>query len=175
MQRDLAILQKKIGLRIRDRRISLEISQEDLAFKADISPTYLSQIEGGKRNPSVETLFSICVALQIELAELVSYLNSKSSIELWSKVDREIGETIEYMGQEEELMPILQRWKALIAHRDVEMMKNIQKYSEEHEFNKGVFLLGAAHRGAIIEKAGNPSLGNSVTLNWNFENYEGLI
>ncbi len=70
MNKELTALQKKIGSRIRNHRNAFEISQEDLAFKAEISPTYLSQIETGKRNPSLETLFSLCSALQIDLVEL---------------------------------------------------------------------------------------------------------
>ncbi len=71
MARDLQALKKKIGSRIRDRRNDLQISQEDLAFKAEVTPTYLSQIESGNRNPSLEVLFRLCAALQIELSDLV--------------------------------------------------------------------------------------------------------
>ena len=71
MTRELNSLKKKIGSRIRDRRNILQMSQEELAFKADLTPTYLSQIEGGKRNPSLEALLKVCSALQIELSDLV--------------------------------------------------------------------------------------------------------
>ena len=71
MARELDNLKKRIGTRIRDRRTTLQISQEELAFKGEISPTYLSQIEGGKRNTSIETLFRLCTVLGLELADLV--------------------------------------------------------------------------------------------------------
>jgi len=47
------------------------MSQEALAFNADLSPTYLSQIESGKRNPSLDALFRLATALQMELSELL--------------------------------------------------------------------------------------------------------
>ena len=42
-----------------------------MAFKAELTPTYLSQLENGKRNPSLEMLYRLCTVLQIELVELV--------------------------------------------------------------------------------------------------------
>ena len=71
MQRELVSLKKRIGTRVRERRNQLDISQEDLAFDAEISPTYLSQIEGGKRNTTIDTLYRICTVLKMELSDLV--------------------------------------------------------------------------------------------------------
>ncbi len=103
-----------------------------------------------------------------------AYLNSKSCIDLWLQIYESMRSAIEYIGQEE-LLKVFEKWKEVIEHRDREMMKNIQKYSERNEFNTGVFLVGAAHRGSIIEKSRNLSIGSAVTLDWNFENYENLI
>jgi transcriptional regulator with XRE-family HTH domain len=69
--RDLLQLKKRIGERLRARREDLGVSQEHVAFQAEISPTYLSQIENGQRNPSLETLFRVSVALKLDLSELV--------------------------------------------------------------------------------------------------------
>ena len=72
MARELAALKTRIGSRIRSKRAALRIPQEELAFQVDISPTYLSQIESGKRNVSLEVLYRIAKALKLELSELVS-------------------------------------------------------------------------------------------------------
>lgn len=66
----IAALKKKVGSAIRARRISLEMSQEVLAYEADISATYLSQLETGKRNPSLEMLLQICFVLRIDIVDL---------------------------------------------------------------------------------------------------------
>lgn len=71
MARELGALKAKIGARVRGRRKSLRMSQEDLAFRVEISPTYLSQIESGRRNVSLDVLFRLAHALQVELPELV--------------------------------------------------------------------------------------------------------
>jgi transcriptional regulator with XRE-family HTH domain len=70
MSRELAALKKKIGSKIRGRRNSLRMSQEELAFQAELTPTYVSQIETGQRNPSLEALFRLCAALKTELSDL---------------------------------------------------------------------------------------------------------
>ena len=71
MNRELVTLKNNIGSKIRMRRNGLRISQEDLAFRAELTPTYLSQLENGKRNPSLELLYRVCSALQIELVDLL--------------------------------------------------------------------------------------------------------
>lgn len=47
------------------------MSQEALAFEAELSPSYLSQLEAGKRNPSIGALYRLCSALELDLSELV--------------------------------------------------------------------------------------------------------
>ncbi|MCD8091763.1 MAG: helix-turn-helix transcriptional regulator [Bacteroides sp.] len=41
------------GLRVREKRIALNLSQEKLANMADIDRTYLPDIENGRRNVSL--------------------------------------------------------------------------------------------------------------------------
>lgn len=67
----LAALKKRVGSRIRRRRDEFGISQEALAFEAEMTASYLSQIEGGKRNPSLEALYRLSCALRLELADLL--------------------------------------------------------------------------------------------------------
>lgn len=44
---------------------STKLSQEDLADKVGLERTYISKIESGKKNVTVETLGSICEGLGI--------------------------------------------------------------------------------------------------------------
>ena len=46
------------------------MSQETLAHEVDISPTYLSQIESGLRNPTVAALHGIANKLGVSQGEL---------------------------------------------------------------------------------------------------------
>ena len=56
-------IKKLLGKNIKDRRIQLQLTQEELAEKIGISPKSLSQIELGKNFVSAENLEAICTAL----------------------------------------------------------------------------------------------------------------
>jgi len=49
-------LKTKIGLRIKEIRTEKNLTQEAIAFKAEIDRTFMNHVENGKRNISVETL-----------------------------------------------------------------------------------------------------------------------
>lgn len=66
--------QKIIGERIRNLRIELlNISQEDFAKKINLDRTYMSKIEAGKQNLTLETLNKICDGLGITMKELFDF------------------------------------------------------------------------------------------------------
>ena len=59
----------KVGQRIRELRKELDLSQESLAYKAEVDRTYMTDVENGRRNISIEILEKIIVALEISFAE----------------------------------------------------------------------------------------------------------
>jgi transcriptional regulator with XRE-family HTH domain len=61
----------EIGEQLRARRHELGWSLRDLADRLGVSPSLISQIERGRANPSVSTLYSIVQALDISLDELL--------------------------------------------------------------------------------------------------------
>ncbi|WP_143107330.1 helix-turn-helix domain-containing protein [Burkholderia pseudomallei] len=67
-----------LGKRIKQCRHEADKSQETLAFEAHVDRTYISAIERGIANPSVETLANICHALNITLAGLFEPLDGVS-------------------------------------------------------------------------------------------------
>lgn len=67
-----------LGKRLKQCRHAAEKSQETLAFEAHVDRTYISAIERGVANPSVETLANICHALNVTLAELFAPLDEVS-------------------------------------------------------------------------------------------------
>ena len=61
-----------VGDNIRRFRLERGVSQESLALDAEIDRTYVSGLERGKRNPSVELLEKIGAVLGVTVAELVT-------------------------------------------------------------------------------------------------------
>lgn len=57
MKEDTMIL---IGKRLRKQREKLNMTREEFAEKAFISPQFLAEIENGKKGMSVTTLYKIC-------------------------------------------------------------------------------------------------------------------
>lgn len=64
----------KIGHRIKELRKGLELSQESLAYKAEVDRTYVTDVENGRRNVSVEILERLIKALDISITE---FFNAK--------------------------------------------------------------------------------------------------
>ena len=60
----------KLGKVIGALRKQANISQEELAFRASIDRTYISQIERGVGNPSLLIIFKIAQALKIPMSLL---------------------------------------------------------------------------------------------------------
>ena len=58
-----------IGLRIKELRLNLKLTQEKLSFKAEIDKTYLNEVENGKRNVSVVNLEKIIRALEVSFED----------------------------------------------------------------------------------------------------------
>jgi transcriptional regulator with XRE-family HTH domain len=63
-------VRQRVGLRVQRFRREKELSQEELAHRAQIHQTYLSGVEGGKRNPSILVLSRIAAALGVDIQEL---------------------------------------------------------------------------------------------------------
>jgi transcriptional regulator with XRE-family HTH domain len=59
-----------IGARLRTKRLAQGISLRQFARDLDVSASFISQLETGKAQPSVATLFAICAALGITTDEL---------------------------------------------------------------------------------------------------------
>lgn len=67
----------EIGKRINELRTIRNIKSGDLAKEVGISPTFLSYLENGTKNPSLDTLQKICNALDVTLGEFFSSENAK--------------------------------------------------------------------------------------------------
>jgi transcriptional regulator with XRE-family HTH domain len=63
-------IRKNIGNKIKLLRLEKSYSQEELAYKAEIDRTYISDIEKGERNVSILIIEKLAKALEIEVFEL---------------------------------------------------------------------------------------------------------
>ena len=60
-----------LGQNVRRRREARELTQEKLAERAGLDPTYISGIERGLRNPGIKNVARLAKALGLTTAELL--------------------------------------------------------------------------------------------------------
>ena len=76
-----------LGKRIYDWRSRMAITQDDLSFLAGISVPYISEIENGKKHPSLSIIVSISNALGVTVDDFFSCNMMASSNDFQSDID----------------------------------------------------------------------------------------
>jgi transcriptional regulator with XRE-family HTH domain len=61
-----------LGEELRKARLAAGFSQEELAFKAEISRNYVSLLELGQKSPTVQVLMRVCKALGVKASRIVA-------------------------------------------------------------------------------------------------------
>lgn len=82
------LVRDKLGKRIRELREARGLRQIDLAEKACIDRSYISGIENGRRNVSIDNVARMAQALDISVAELCADIEFDSDM-----VDERVKET----------------------------------------------------------------------------------
>lgn len=59
----------KFGNKVREQRLSLGLSQEELASRAGVHRTYVGMIERAEKNITLENIEKIAKALKINIAK----------------------------------------------------------------------------------------------------------
>ncbi len=67
------MIKEKVGKRIKELRLKQGLSQEEFAFKCDLDRTYITSLERGKRNISLENLEKIANAFDMTLSEFFNF------------------------------------------------------------------------------------------------------
>jgi transcriptional regulator with XRE-family HTH domain len=67
-----ARLQRQFGAALRSERIARNLTQQELAFGAGLSLTYVGEIERGQRMVSLDTVQRVATALDLSAAALLT-------------------------------------------------------------------------------------------------------
>ncbi len=130
-------LDLKIGPKIKGFRRQLGIQANKLAEKLNISPSYLTLIEGGKRKIDADLLLKICQELKIEVSDLAikSDLNLANNIS--ELLDDKLFDDLDILGPEvkdlantnPKIGRALIRMGDILKKKDHELVNKIEKLS----------------------------------------------
>ena len=81
MKDNLEYFLNNLAKNIQDTRKSLNMTQEDLAFKAEIDRTYIGYVENSKHNVTLGMLVKIANALNTDILDLIKPVKLKTEIE----------------------------------------------------------------------------------------------
>ena len=71
-------MKKEIGFRVKQARLNANLTQEQLAEKANLSPSFISRLENGKVLPGLEKLNHLAQILNVGLEGLLCDSFSKT-------------------------------------------------------------------------------------------------
>ena len=73
------VREEYFGQALRERRRECDLTQEELAFESGYHPTYIGQLERGKKSPSLRTILKLAMVLQTRGSALIERVESLSS------------------------------------------------------------------------------------------------
>lgn len=73
MAHDEDVFRRQLATIILNKRQQMGLSQEEIARRSKLHRTYISDVERGERNISVESLRRIAAALDMQVWQLVKY------------------------------------------------------------------------------------------------------
>ncbi len=70
-------IRRQVGANLRRLRSQMKWSQSTLAEQAGLNRSYLSMVENGRRNISLDNLVSLALALRVEPVVLLTMVDSE--------------------------------------------------------------------------------------------------
>lgn len=105
-----------IGKRLRELRTAAQLTQEQTAMTANITPAFLGQIERGEKNPTVVTVEKLCGVFRMSLSEFFSDCKYRST------GDVQIDKIVALLSHcsEDEKSEILRLLRSVLRFRSIE-------------------------------------------------------
>ncbi|WP_286890134.1 hypothetical protein [Achromobacter sp. UBA2119] len=98
------------------------------------------------------------------------YLNSDRCAQAWAAIYDEMRATVEWIG-DAKLQRCYALWSETHDRRETGILEKINGYCSRTALTQLVFLVGAAHRKAIVEKVQAQRVVGAPVVSWNLENF----
>ena len=144
----------KLGPKIKAFRRQMGIQANKLANQLNISPSYLTLIEGGKRKIDADLLLKICQELKIEISDLTKKLDLNLVNNISELLDDKLFEDLDILGPE---VQDLVNTNPKIARALIKLGDNFKK--KDHELVNKIEKLS----GKIVDNRKNSFPGEVIS------------
>ena len=117
---------KLIGRRVREVRSERGMSQQELAARCKTSAQYLSQIENGRKQASLQVLVAVAEVLEISLNELLTGNQVNNPLEYQRDMVRLLADCSSY--EKRVLFEMLLSMKAVLRENQNLLEKDLEKF-----------------------------------------------
>jgi transcriptional regulator with XRE-family HTH domain len=62
---------------LREARLAAEMTQEQLAFRAGLDRSYISQLENDHKSPTLDVIFLLCDAMSVSASKLIAKVEGR--------------------------------------------------------------------------------------------------
>lgn len=150
----------KTGEIIRKLRKDSKMTQKDFAAKLEISPSYLSELENGKRNLNISTINKLAKKLDVSTTFLLNGASTVNDIEKEAEMTGfDFSELMEKYLEEQDIDPMEYQLRELVLNGFLEFMEN-----PEYDLQKLVIFRSIFYFWENIDKSdANTDLKQSLT------------
>ncbi|MCC7014872.1 MAG: helix-turn-helix transcriptional regulator [Planctomycetes bacterium] len=78
MPRTQPSIREQFGMRVRELRLAADLTQDELAYRADLDRSYVGQVERGEINISIDNIGKLAKGLRVRPAALFETADSRS-------------------------------------------------------------------------------------------------
>ena len=82
-------LTTEVGSRIRYHRKEHKLSQEELAERSGLHPSYIGQLERGIKKPTIDSLYKITKGMDLSISEIIDKGNDSYAVKSYLLIEQE--------------------------------------------------------------------------------------
>jgi transcriptional regulator with XRE-family HTH domain/KaiC/GvpD/RAD55 family RecA-like ATPase len=152
-----------IGNRIRDRRITLGLSQKDLADKIGLTSSFISQIENDQISPSLNSFLQITSALGMSPADLMKKDRQRDNVN-WLVKGNAIKKKLFEKQKEYSIFTIVSADKVSVYKTLIRPHKKINKHFLHHKKEEFIHVMNGTVSVKIDNTEKEIKAGDSIYL-----------
>lgn len=89
-----------LGQRVKSYRKQLGLTMEEMAYRCGLHASYIALLEGGRRNPSLDTLEKVALGLDVQLCDLLDF-GAEPDITIYDTTTNKIVSTVSRLSEKD--------------------------------------------------------------------------